>query len=124
MVKAGLLYSESHEWVKKDGNVGIVGISDHAQHELGSVVFIDLPKIGKVIKKGDAVGAVESVKAASDLYTPISGKIIEINEALENEPEMLNDNPYGAWIFKVELSEPSELDKLLSPEAYEEIAEE
>ncbi len=124
MVKAGLLYSESHEWVEKDGNVGIVGISDHAQHELGSVVFIDLPKVGKVIKKGDAVGAVESVKAASDLYTPISGKIIEINEALENEPEMLNDNPYGAWIFKVEISEPSELDKLLSPEAYKEIAEE
>ncbi|PKK93096.1 MAG: glycine cleavage system protein H [Tenericutes bacterium HGW-Tenericutes-6] len=124
MVKAGLLYSESHEWVEKDGNVGIVGISDHAQHELGSVVFIDLPKVGKVIKKGDAVGAVESVKAASDLYTPISGKIIEINEALENEPEMLNDNPYGAWIFKVEISEPQELDKLLSPEAYKEIAEE
>lgn len=124
MVKEGLLYSESHEWVEKDGNVGIVGISDHAQHELGSVVFIDLPKVGKSIKKGDAVGAVESVKAASDLYTPISGKIIEVNESLENEPEMLNDNPYSAWIFKVELSNPSELDGLLSPEAYKEIAEE
>lgn len=124
MVKAGLLYSESHEWVEKEGNVGIVGISDHAQHELGSVVFIDLPKVGKTIQKGDAVGAVESVKAASDLYTPISGKIVEINESLENEPEMLNDNPYGAWIFKVELSNPSELDSLLTSEAYKEIAEE
>ncbi len=124
MVLQGLLYSESHEWVKVDGQTAYVGISDHAQHALGSVVFIELPKVGKSVKKGDAVGAVESVKAASDLYSPVSGKIIEVNSNIENAPELLNDDPYGSWIFKVELADASELEKLLSPEAYTPLSEE
>ncbi|TNF09633.1 MAG: glycine cleavage system protein GcvH [Bacillota bacterium] len=124
MIKEGLLYAESHEWLKVEGNVGIIGISDHAQHALGSVVFIDLPKVGKVIKKGDTFGAVESVKAASDLYLPVSGKIIEINNELDGSPEMLNDDPYGAWICKIEIQNQSELSSLLSPEQYKVVSEE
>lgn len=118
MIKEGLLYAESHEWIKVEGKTGIVGISDHAQHALGSVVFIDLPKVGKMIKKGDNFGAVESVKAASDLYLPVSGKIIEINETLESSPELLNDDPYGSWIVKIEITNESELSSLLTSEKY------
>jgi glycine cleavage system H protein len=124
MIKEGLLYAESHEWIKVEGNVGTIGISDHAQHALGSVVFIDLPKVGKVIKKGDTFGAVESVKAASDLYLPVSGKIIEINDQLDASPEMLNDDPYGAWICKIEIQNQSELSSLLSPAQYKVVSEE
>lgn len=117
-VLEGLLYSPSHEWVKVEGNTAWIGISDHAQHALGSVVFIELPKVGASFKKGDAFGAVESVKAASDVYTPLSGKVLEINSDLEGSPEMLNDDPYGSWIIKVELSDLSELDQLLNKDAY------
>jgi len=124
MIKEGLLYAESHEWIKIEGNVGIIGISDHAQHALGSVVFIDLPKIGKLVKKGDTFGAVESVKAASDLYLPVTGKIIEVNDALDSAPEMLNDDPYGAWICKIEIQDSKELDSLLTPEQYKDHSEE
>jgi len=124
MILEGLLYAESHEWIKVEGNIGTIGISDHAQHALGSVVFIELPKLGKVIKKGESFGAVESVKAASDLYLPVSGKVIEINEDLERSPEMLNDNPYGSWVIKVELIDSSELDVLLTPEKYAILCEE
>lgn len=120
----GLLYSPSHEWVKVEGNTAWIGISDHAQHALGSVVFIELPKVGKVFKKGDAIGAVESVKAASDVYTPISGKVLEVHSELENAPEMLNDDPYGAWIVKVELSNVTELEALLNKDAYLPLCEE
>jgi glycine cleavage system H protein len=124
MIKEGLLYAESHEWIKVEGNIGIIGISDHAQHALGSVVFIDLPKVGKVVKKGDTFGAVESVKAASDLYLPVSGKIIEINDQLDASPELLNDDPYGAWICKIEIANSAELSSLLSPEQYKTHSEE
>jgi glycine cleavage system H protein len=124
MIKEGLLYAESHEWIKVEGNVGIIGISDHAQHALGSVVFIDLPKVGKLVKKGDTFGAVESVKAASDLYLPVTGKIIEVNDALDSAPEMLNDDPYGAWICKIEIQDSKELDSLLTPEQYKDHSEE
>ena len=124
MILEGLRYQESHEWIKVEGNVGTIGISDHAQHALGSVVFIDLPKVGKVIKKGDTFGAVESVKAASDLYLPVSGKIIEINDQLDASPEMLNDDPYGAWICKIEIQNQSELSSLLSPAQYKVVSEE
>jgi glycine cleavage system H protein len=124
MILEGLLYAESHEWIKVEGNVGTVGISDHAQHALGSVVFIDLPKVGKVIKKGDTFGAVESVKAASDLYLPVSGKIIEVNADLEKSPEMINDDPYGSWVIKIELLDESELSSLLTPEKYAVVSEE
>ena len=124
MILEGLLYAESHEWIKVEGNIGTVGISDHAQHALGSVVFIDLPKVGKVIKKGDTFGAVESVKAASDLYLPVSGKIIEVNSDIERSPEMINDDPYGSWVVKIELLDHSELSSLLSPEKYAVVSEE
>jgi glycine cleavage system H protein len=123
-VKEGLLYSESHEWVKVEGKNAWIGISDHAQHALGSVVFIELPKIGALFKKGDAMGAVESVKAASDVYTPVSGKILDVNKALEGSPEMLNDDPYGAWIVKLELSNEAELKTLLNAKDYQPLCEE
>ncbi len=124
LVKEGLLYSESHEWVKAEGNVAWIGISDHAQHALGSVVFIELPKVGKEIKKGDSIGAVESVKAASDVYAPVSCKVLEVNEALLDAPELLNDDPYGSWIAKVELTKPEELKALLNSVQYEPLCEE
>jgi glycine cleavage system H protein len=123
-VLEGLLYSPSHEWVKVEGNEAWIGISDHAQHALGSVVFIELPKVGQTLKKGDAIGAVESVKAASDVYTPVSGKVLEVNDALDGSPELLNDDPYGSWIIKVELSDASELDSLLNKDAYLPLCEE
>jgi glycine cleavage system H protein len=123
-IKEGLLYSESHEWVKVEGKTAWIGISDHAQHALGSVVFIELPKVGATFKKGDAMGAVESVKAASDVYTPVSGKILEVNKALEGSPEMLNDDPYGAWIVKIELANDAELKSLLNAKDYQRLCEE
>ena len=124
IVKDGLSYSESHEWVKVEGNHAWVGISDHAQHALGSVVFIELPKVGQTFKKGDALGAVESVKAASDVYTPVSGLVLEVNKDLENSPEMLNDDPYGSWIVKVELTNQAELAQLLKAKDYTPLCEE
>jgi len=124
MILEGLLYAESHEWLKVEGKQAYVGISDHAQHALGSVVFIELPKVGATIKKGDTFGAVESVKAASDLYMPVSGKVIEVNSKLESTPELLNDDPYGSWIIKIELSNPSETSALLSSAQYAPLCEE
>lgn len=124
MILEGLLYAESHEWLKVNGKQAYVGISDHAQHALGSVVFIELPKLGATIKKGDTFGAVESVKAASDLYMPVSGKIIEVNSKLESAPELLNDDPYGSWIIKIELLNPSETSALLSSAKYAPLCEE
>lgn len=124
MVKQGLLYAETHEWVKVEGTTALVGISDHAQHALGSVVFIELPKVGKTIAKGDTFGAVESVKAASDLYLPVSGKILEVNKSLERSPELLNDDPYGSWIVKIEISNASELSHLMNADAYAPLCEE
>jgi len=124
MILEGLLYAESHEWLKVEGKQAYVGISDHAQHALGSVVFIELPKVGATIKKGDTFGAVESVKAASDLYMPVSGKVIEVNSKLESTPELLNDDPYGSWIIKIDLLNPSETSALLSSAQYAPLAEE
>ena len=124
MILDGLLYAESHEWLKVNGKEGYVGISDHAQHALGSVVFIELPKVGAQIKKGDTFGAVESVKAASDLYLPVSGKVLEINSKLEGSPELLNDDPYGSWIVKVEIQKPEELKALLTSAQYKPFCEE
>ncbi len=124
MILEGLLYAESHEWLKVEGKKAYVGISDHAQHALGSVVFIELPKVGSSIKKGDTFGAVESVKAASDLYMPVTGKILEVNSKLEVTPELLNDNPYGSWIIKIELSNASETSTLLTSAKYAPLCEE
>ncbi|PKK99415.1 MAG: glycine cleavage system protein H [Tenericutes bacterium HGW-Tenericutes-2] len=124
MVLDGLLYSPSHEWLKVEGKTAFVGISDHAQHALGSVVFIELPRVGVTIKKGDSFGAVESVKAASDMYLPVTGKILEVNSKLEVSPELLNDDPYGSWIVKIELLNDSELSSLLTSEQYKPLSEE
>jgi glycine cleavage system H protein len=124
MVLDGLLYSPSHEWLKVEGKTAFVGISDHAQNALGSVVFIELPRVGVTIKKGDSFGAVESVKAASDMYLPVTGKILEVNSKLEVSPELLNDDPYGSWIVKIELLNDSELSSLLTSEQYKPLSEE
>ena len=114
----GYYYSESHEYVKVEGNVGYVGITDHAQHELGKVVYVDMPEVDDEVTAGEEFGAVESVKAASDLFSPVSGTVLEVNEALEDEPGLVNQDPYANWIMKVELSDSSELDNLMDAAAY------
>ncbi len=113
----GLLYSESHEWVKVEGNIAIVGISDFAQHEMGDLSYVDMPEVDDELEKGDEFGAVESVKAASDLYSPVSGTVVEINEELEDAPELLNQDAFANWIMKVEMSDPSELEGLMDAAA-------
>ena len=119
-IPADLRFAESHEWARleSDGTV-TVGISDHAQEALGDVVFVELAEVGKVFAKGDAAGVVESVKAASDIYAPIGGEVIAVNEALADSPELLNEEPYGAWIFKLKPSDKAELDTLLDAAGYQ-----
>ena len=119
----GLYYSESHEFVRVEGNVGFVGITDYAQNALGNVVYVDMPEIDDEVTAGEEFGAVESVKAASDLISPVSGTVIEINEALEDEPELINQNAFENWIIKVELSDRSDLDNLMDAAAYEKFCE-
>ena len=119
----GLYYSESHEYVKVEGNVGYIGIKDYAQHALGNVVYVDLPDVDDEVTAGEEFGAVESVKAASDIISPVSGTIIEVNEALDDEPELLNKDAFGNWIIKVEFSDKSELDGLMDAKAYEAFCE-
>ena len=119
----GLLYSESHEWVKVDGNVAIIGVSDFAQSEMGDITYVDMPDEDDEITKGEDFGALESVKASSELYAPVSGKVIACNEALEDAPELINEDAYAAWIIKVEMSDTAELETLLNAAAYEKIAE-
>jgi len=119
MILDNLKYTESHEWVLLDGDIAVIGISDHAQHELGDIVFVELPEEGADITAGDVFGTVESVKAASDVYCPVSGKIVAVNELLNDAPETVNASPFeDAWMIKVELSDPSELDKLMDSTAY------
>ncbi|MBR5702894.1 MAG: glycine cleavage system protein GcvH [Bacteroidales bacterium] len=118
-----LLYSESHEWVKVDGNIAIIGVSDFAQAEMGDITYVDVPAEGDTVTKGEDFGALESVKASSELYSPVSGEIVAVNEELEDKPELINEDPYGAWIIKVEMSDKGELGSLLSAAAYAEIAE-
>ncbi len=115
----GLYYSESHEWVKVDGNIAVVGITDFAQHAMGDLSYVDMPEVDDELEKGDEFGAVESVKAASDLYSPVTGTVVEINEALEDAPELLNEDAFANWIMKVEMSDPSELESLMDAAAYE-----
>lgn len=114
----GLLYSESHEYIRVEGEYGFIGISDYAQHALGNVVYVDMPDVDDEVTAGEEFGAVESVKAASDLISPVSGTVVEVNEALEDQPELLNEDAFGNWIIKVQLSDPSELDALMDVEAY------
>lgn len=118
-IEKGLLYTEDHEWVKVEGNKAKIGITDYAQHELGDIVYVELPEEEDELAKGDVFGVVESVKAASDSFTPLSGTVTAINEDLEDAPESVNADPYGAWFFELELSDTSELDDLMSPESYE-----
>ena len=119
-VQSDLLYRESHEWVRNEGDgTVVVGISDHAQAALGDMVFIELPEVGAVFGQGDACAVVESVKAASDAYAPVSGEVTEVNADLEDTPEMVNNDPYGdGWMFKIKMSDPSEMDDMLSAEDY------
>ena len=114
----GLRYSESDEWVKVEGNIAVIGISDYAQHALGSIVYVDLPDVGDELDSEDEFGAVERVKAASDLIFPVSGTVIEVNEALADEPGAINDDAYSNWIIKVEMSNPAELEGLMDASAY------
>ncbi len=115
----GLYYSESHEWVKVEGNLAIVGITDFAQHAMGDLSYVDMPEVDDELEAGEEFGAVESVKAASDLFCPVSGTVVEINEALEDAPELLNEDAFANWIMKVEMSDPSELEGLMDAAAYE-----
>ena len=114
----GLRYSESHEWVKVEGNIAVIGITDYAQESLGDLSYVDLPDVDDEVTAGEDFGAVESVKAASDLISPVSGKIVEINEELDDAPELLNQDAFANWIIKVEMSNPEELDALLDAAAY------
>ena len=114
----GLYYSESHEYVKVEGDFGLIGITDYAQHELGNVVYVDMPEVDDEVTAGEEFGAVESVKAASDLMCPVSGTVVEVNEALEDEPGLINKDAFENWIIKVELSDKSELEGLMDAAAY------
>jgi len=118
-IPADLLFQSSHEWARIDGDIATVGISDHAQAELTDVVFVELPDVGKTTDAGDPIAVVESVKAASDIYSPLAGEIVEANPAVEGDPSLVNTDPYGAgWIFKIKLSKPEQASGLLTPEAY------
>jgi len=123
-VLENLRYADSHEWVSLEGDIATVGITDYAQHALGSIVYVDMPEVGDEVTAGEDFGAVESVKAASDLISPVSGEVIEINEALEDEPELVNADAFANWIMKVRVSDASELDNLLDAAAYAKICEE
>ncbi|MEQ6917548.1 glycine cleavage system protein GcvH [Halomonas aquatica] len=123
-IPANLRYAESHEWVLDNGDGSVtIGITDHAQEALGDVVFVELPEIGSTLAVGDEFGVIESVKAASDLYAPVAGEIIEINEALEDAPETVNESPYeDGWIMKVRLDDEAAMEKLLDADAYQAVA--
>jgi glycine cleavage system H protein len=120
----GLYYSESHEFIRVEGDFGFVGITDYAQHALGNVVYVDMPDVDDEVVAGEEFGAVESVKAASDLISPVSGTVVEVNEALDDEPELLNKDAFENWIIKVQLSDKSELDNLMDAKAYAEFTKE
>jgi len=118
-VRDDLKYTKTHEWVKIEGNVARIGITDHAQSELTDVVFVELPEIGKEVKKGEEVCTIESVKSVAEVYSPLTGKIVNVNKELENSPEKLNKSPYDeGWLFEMEIKDEKELDDLLSPDDY------
>ncbi|MBI5683073.1 MAG: glycine cleavage system protein GcvH [Deltaproteobacteria bacterium] len=120
-----LRYSKEHEWARAESNIVTIGITDYAQDSLGDVVYIELPREGSTVTKDETFGVVESVKAVSDLYSPVTGKVIEVNDALIDSPEVINDDPYGdAWMIKVEISNPAEIDDLLTADEYKDFVEE
>jgi glycine cleavage system H protein len=119
-----LRYADSHEWVKLDGDIATVGITDYAQHALGNIVYVDMPEVGDEVVAGEDFGAVESVKAASDLVSPVSGEVVEVNEELEDAPEKVNEDAFANWIMKVRVSDPAEIEALLDAAAYAKLCEE
>jgi len=120
----GCKYHEEHEWIRVEGDEGVVGITDYAQEQLSDVVYVELPEVGDTFERGDIVAVVESVKAASDVYTPLGGEILEINEELEDSPELVNQDPYGeAWFVRIAIADPAELEDLLDADAYQEYVE-
>jgi glycine cleavage system H protein len=119
-IPSDLKYTKSHEWVRVSGDTATVGITDHAQHELTDIVFVELPEIGRQVKAGDACAVVESVKTASDIYSPVSGEIVGTNKAVADDPALVNKEPHaGGWFFKIKLSNPAEPNSLLTPEQYQ-----
>ncbi len=123
-VRNDRVYTKTHEWVLVEGDIASVGISDYAQKELGDLVYAEAEPVGSELSKGDVIASVESVKMAEDVYTPVSGEIVEANESIEDAPDQLNSAPYDTWIAKVKLSDPSELDELLKPDDYRKLCEE
>jgi len=118
-VPTDLKYAKSHEWARVSGDTATVGITDHAQHELTDIVFVELPAVGRKVKAGEACAVVESVKTASDIYSPVSGEILEVNQSVVDKPELVNTDPHGnGWFYKIKLSDAAELNALLSPENY------
>ncbi|MCD4796460.1 MAG: glycine cleavage system protein GcvH [Candidatus Cloacimonetes bacterium] len=125
MVLENLFYTESHEWLKIDGDEAVIGITDYAQHELGDIVYVELPDVGDEVTKDDALGSIEAVKAVEDIISPVSGEVLEINEALEDSPEIINKSAFeDGWLIKVKLTEKDELDDLLDAAAYKKLIEE
>lgn len=120
----GLYYSKDHEWLKIEGNTGIIGVSDYAQHSLGAIVYVELPEVDDHFDAGESFGTIESVKAASDLLIPVSGTVVEVNDGLEDDPGQVNETPYDAWIIKITLDDTSELEALLDAKGYEAVCEE
>ncbi|MBT3360963.1 MAG: glycine cleavage system protein GcvH [Rhodospirillales bacterium] len=121
---ADIKYTKEHEWVRIEGEIGTIGITDHAQEQLGDMVFIELPDVGKSVAQGDEAAVIESVKAASEVYAPVAGEVVEVNEALGDDPAKVNSDPMGeGWIFKIKIADPAQLEGLLDEAAYKEIAE-
>ena len=118
-IMEGLLYSESHEWVKVEDGIAVIGVSDFAQKEMGEITYVDMPEVDDELGKGESFGALESVKAASDLYSPVSGVVVEINEELEDAPEKVNEDAFANWIIKVRMNDEQELDELMDAAAYQ-----
>jgi glycine cleavage system H protein len=125
MVLENFLYTESHEWLNVEGDIAVMGITDYAQHELGDIVYVELPEVGDELKKGEALGSVEAVKAVEDIISPISGKVLEVNETLEDTPETINKSAFEeGWMVKIKLSDPAELETLLKADEYAKLIEE
>ncbi len=120
----GLYYSSDHEWVKVEGNKATIGVTDYAQHQLGEIVFVELPEVDDELNTGDSFGVIESVKAASDAYMPVSGTVLEVNEELVGSPQLVNEDAFGSWLIVVELSNQSEIESLMSAEDYQKFCEE
>ena len=122
---AGLLYSKEHEWIKLDGDTATVGITDYAQSSLGDIVYVELPRVGASLEQFGSIGVIESVKAVSDIYTPVGGEVVAVNDAIEGDPALVNRDPFGdGWLFKVKLADVSQRDALLSPDAYDKLVAE